>query len=100
MYDSADAVSIRAALLIIGSINASPISDFFRERRRQAKEASEKAKKAEQKRRDEEFAKELEQLSCSNASREVSVAALPKERQTVYLRFQNLKSKVCRPFAS
>lgn len=55
----------------------------------------------EQERLDREsLRKELEQLACSSASREVSLSALPKERRTVYLRYQNLKSKVCRPFAS
>ncbi len=54
----------------------------------------------EQKKRDrEELRKELEQLACTSAAREVSLSALPKERRTIALRFQAIKVKVCRPFA-
>jgi hypothetical protein len=47
----------------------------------------------------EERNRELEQLACSGVSREVSLSALPRNRRTVVLRFQNVKAKVCRPFA-
>jgi hypothetical protein len=60
---------------------------------------SERLAKEEEKRNREAFQKELEQLSCTSASRDVSLSALPKERRTVALRFQALKVKVCRPFA-
>lgn len=38
-------------------------------------------------------------ITCTGVPLQASVAALPKERQTVHLRFQELKAKRCRPFA-
>jgi len=42
---------------------------------------------------------ELIAMTCRADARQVSLAALPEEKQTVYLRFQDLKTKVWRPFA-
>lgn len=56
--------------------------------------------KERKERREALLRKDLEQLACSSASRDVSISALPKERRTVALRFQALKVKVCKPFAS
>lgn len=42
---------------------------------------------------------ELSYLACDRTPRVASVKALAPERQTLYLRFQDIKSKVCRPFA-
>ncbi len=41
---------------------------------------------------------DYEELLCNGCS-EVSFRALPPERQTIYLRFQDLKARVCQPFA-
>lgn len=38
-------------------------------------------------------------ILSSEAPRTVSLDTLPKEKQTIYLRFLDLKAKVCRPFA-
>jgi len=43
--------------------------------------------------------RELEQMACCLLPEEISYATLPKEKKTVHLRFQHLKSTVCRPFA-
>jgi hypothetical protein len=43
--------------------------------------------------------RELEQIACYLLPEEISYATLPKEKKTVHLRFQHLKSTVCRPFA-
>ena len=40
-----------------------------------------------------------EALLCDNRPLKVAIQALPRERQTVYLRFQDFKAKVCKPFA-
>lgn len=68
---------------------------------RAEKKAAAKAEAIAQLRKEgqEQLKRELEQLACTSASREVSISALPKERRTVVLRFQDLKSKVCRPYA-
>lgn len=39
----------------------------------------------------------IESMVC-NGARTPSISALPKDRRTVQLRYQNLKAKVCRPF--
>ncbi|MFA6594340.1 MAG: hypothetical protein WCT16_03735 [Candidatus Buchananbacteria bacterium] len=62
-----------------------------------------KEKLLEQKQNEEEElrkqkqARELERMACSLLPEEISYATLPKK--PVRLRFQHLKSKVCRPFA-
>lgn len=48
---------------------------------------------------DAEYAR-LGVLSCDRPGLSASLRQLPKERQTVYLRFLDLKAKVCRPFAN
>ena len=83
-------------MVIFGSLAAGPISRL-NERR---EIAFRKMREEMQRQAREELRKELEQLACSNASREVSLSALPRDRRTVVLRFQNVKAKVCRPFAS
>ncbi len=46
------------------------------------------------------LAQKLDGLTCTlDAKKEATLAALPKERRTVYLRFLDVKSKVCRPYA-
>ena len=48
----------------------------------------------------EAFRQELELLSCTDRPQPTKLSDLPKERRTVRLRFLDLKSKVCKPFAS
>jgi hypothetical protein len=79
-------------LLMAGAkLGDGPISRWSEQR---AKEREEEAKRAR-----EALNRELELLACSGASREVKLSALPRSRRTVTLRFYDLKSKVCRPFA-
>ncbi|MDP3004520.1 MAG: hypothetical protein Q8N43_03430 [Candidatus Azambacteria bacterium] len=42
---------------------------------------------------------ELEQLLACNGEFVPKLSALPRKKRTVYLRFQNLKVRVCKPFA-
>jgi hypothetical protein len=63
---------------------------------RHQREEREKLSEGERRRRAEFF--ELETLAC-NGLREARLAALPREKRTVYLRFQELKARVCRPYA-
>lgn len=42
---------------------------------------------------------ELEQLTCNGQVPKPSLAALPRGRRTVALRYDHLKAKVCKPFA-
>jgi hypothetical protein len=45
------------------------------------------------------LARELQAMTCDIASSAVSLSALPEGKVTVHLRFMDLKSKVCKPFA-
>jgi len=38
-------------------------------------------------------------LACEGKPLRVEVRALPRNRQTIYLRFKDFKAKVCKPFA-
>jgi hypothetical protein len=49
--------------------------------------------------RKQKFEGTINKLLCETTPFEVAVSALPKERQTIRLRFQAIKAKVCRPFA-
>ncbi|MDB5184281.1 MAG: hypothetical protein JWN38_89 [Candidatus Saccharibacteria bacterium] len=49
-------------------------------------------------REQEKLFQQLQDMSCSTASSNVAVAALPKEKQTPKLRFAQTKGKVCKPF--
>jgi len=40
-----------------------------------------------------------EEIACPGVAREASIAALPKKRRTISLRFHALKRRVCKPFA-
>ena len=42
---------------------------------------------------------EVEIITCSNEKKPLTFNTLPAKRKNVRLRFQNLKSKVCRPFS-
>jgi hypothetical protein len=84
-----------AIVVIVGVLASSAIA---------TKKASRAKKKKQEKKEAEErqklaLRKDLEQLACSNASREIKLSALPKERRTVSLRFQAVKAGVCKPFA-
>ncbi len=65
--------------------------------------AEEDAKKEEKRRLAEEeksrLRAELEQLLVCNGEFVPKLSALPRKKRTVYLRFQDLKVKVCKPFA-
>ena len=41
---------------------------------------------------------ELEPIICTGAPLRVEVAALPEDRQTLYLKFSAFKAKICKPF--
>ncbi len=53
----------------------------------------------ERRRRQEQLRVELEQILACNGDFTPELNALPKDKQTIYLRFQDLKAKVCKPFA-
>ncbi len=86
------------------------IVEAWRDREREADnrkyEERRQREREERRIREEELAKpfylrdsELAVLTCDQAFPRTKLADLPKERQTIYLRFLDLKVKVCRPFA-
>lgn len=89
-------IAVFLAVVLIVGVLATEKAASKREARALKREQEAKERKERQQ---AELRKDLEQLACSNASREVSVSALPRERRTVALRFQALKSQVCKPFA-
>jgi hypothetical protein len=82
-------------VLVVGLLASSAIANAKASRA----EKKEQEKKEREERQKLALRKDLEQLACSSASHKVSVSALPKERRSVALRFQALKSQVCKPFA-
>ena len=86
---------IGLVILVVGVIVGGSIPQYnlrrSEKKKLEAKEASRYARVS--------LRRDLELLACDGRSREVRVSALPKGRRTVVLRFQDLKSKVCRPFA-
>ena len=63
----------------------------------QRRQAQKQALKAKELARDR--CNSLKVLSCKLVPKEVSLQSLPKERRTIYLRFINLKRRVCKPFS-
>lgn len=43
---------------------------------------------------------EIDLLTCNPNKKAFTLSTLPAEKKTLYLRFQDLKSKVCRPFSA
>ncbi len=43
---------------------------------------------------------EMEMILCNGEAKPTKISALPKRKQTIKLKFYDLKSKVCRPFSS
>jgi hypothetical protein len=79
------------------------IKKFWEGRIEAIRESAEKKElKAKEKRRrkQEEQRIELQELLVCNGDFTPELSALPKNKQTIYLRFQNLKAKVCKPFVS
>lgn len=56
--------------------------------------------KAEKRRQEKvRFETELAAMTCRAEAMVVDVSALPKEKQTIFLRFNDFKTKLCKPFA-
>ena len=64
------------------------------------KESTAQRQRAKQAAERKQLLEELDAMVCSAGSvKTVSLDALPKEKQTISLRFSALKTKVCRPYA-
>ena len=46
-----------------------------------------------------QLTQDLEGLDCCLVPQEITLGNLPSRKKTIHLRFLDLKSKVCRPFA-
>lgn len=94
--------AIIITLLIFGVIwllEKLAIGDTFSEWKEKMSAAG--YQKERQKREFEETRRfaDLQILACPNESLVPKLGALPPEKQTIYLRFLDLKSRVCKPFA-
>ena len=69
----------------------------LKQARRAALKSAERDKRIEQ--RKAALKQELSVLSCRLVPQEIGLQTLPKERQTIRLRFLDLKRKVCKPYA-
>ncbi len=74
----------------------------LRKRRKSKYEIMKERERAERLQKELALQKEYEDLSsvvCTGRRLEPSLAALPKKKRTIHLRFLDLKAKVCKPFA-
>ncbi len=76
------------------------ILKFFGARIEQRKERWKKERAAAKEAAEQAYLRSLELLACSDRPRPTSLQELPKEHRTVRLRYLDLKSRVCKPFAS
>jgi hypothetical protein len=92
------AMALAAILLIVAMtyvMTWSRIKKRYRQWRTDRQEAQKQLRRQARK----QIVRELRQLGCDLAPKEVSLKALPRQKQTVYLRFNALKAQICRPFA-
>jgi len=93
--------AIYPTILIVGGsmafLSLFDIIDFLL-RIYNAKQKKSKAEKREYE-IEQKYEFDLQALACNHADLKPRLDALPKSRRTIYLRFWDLKAKVCRPFA-
>ncbi|MFZ5559565.1 MAG: hypothetical protein ACOZAL_02120 [Patescibacteria group bacterium] len=93
------------ATLILRLLKVAVVKPWSEQRKARWEQAREKKeekewKETEKRRRVEEQRRaELEQLLACDGEFTPKLSALPKEKQTFYLRFQDLKARVCKPYA-
>lgn len=85
--------------LIVSGVNRFSNSSKRRQRRQEARRQQEQAEQERLTRFWEEQRRDLVGLFCDSADLRPQVAALPPQKQTVSLRFWELKAKVCKPFS-
>lgn len=77
--------------LVVTLIARGPISRY--------REGQEKEREQLRQQQKEALTQELELLACNGQPREPSLSALPRGQRTVKLRYDRLKTRVCKPFA-
>ena len=90
---------ILIASLIVSGVNRFSNSSKRRQRRQEARRQREQAEQERLTRFWEKQRGDLVGLFCDSADLRPQVAALPPQKQTVSLRFWELKAKVCKPFS-
>lgn len=98
------------ATLLVCKVIIFVVDRFFKEKLEKRAQDRWKRKRDEedQKRKKEEMAfqstlsffyeQRLQPLACTERSREATLASLPESHRTMWLRFMDLKVKVCKPF--
>lgn len=71
-----------------------------REMEKKAKDAYERSKKTKVELDKQSYDDLYRLLACGRAPKTPSLEALPEKKRTLRLKYQNLKAKVCRPYAS
>lgn len=66
---------------------------------KEAKEYQRRCYEEQRRREERRLRKELQELSCKLVPDQVGLDTLPKKRRTIWLKFLDLKRKVCRPFS-
>lgn len=89
---------LQIALKVLKAKTADPLAEL-RKTRIQAREKREQEEAERKRRKEEQLRVELEQLLMCDGGFIPKLSELPKEKQTIYLRFQDLKAKVCKPYA-
>jgi hypothetical protein len=87
-------VALGALGWFLGTVVGVPLAALWRGHRQRRESEAERRRRE----RDEVYFAELEMMAC-NGYREASLGALPRDQRTLRLRFYDLKSKVCRPYA-
>lgn len=97
------AVVVAAVILILskilGTSISAAISKFFSSLARDWRAERRFAREAEEQRRLEELEEQIAAMACGSGSSLATLSALPSEKRTVRLRAQEMKRKVCKPYA-
>jgi hypothetical protein len=93
------AVATGIVFLVVNAHRRGAQGDGRWEKERQRQLARDRAKRLAAQEREAELVRLSELLSCKTTPVVPALSAVPRAQRTFYLRYHNLKAKVCRPFA-
>lgn len=92
------AILVNGVAMVTGEAKKTSVARQFLKKRRERRRTRQLESQRRALEAEKAFYAELETLSC-NGDRKAGLKELPKERRTIYLRFQAVKAAVCRPYA-